>query len=74
MKALLVVLLFDIESFCRQSKGKQRHCVDTEKSLCTQGISNPELEYSSTLSVFVLVNSKALTQGRNFCVDTGSTK
>ena len=37
-----LVMLFisiDIESLCPLSKGKQRHCVDTEKFLCRQGIS-----------------------------------
>ena len=39
----LLVMLFifiDIESLCRLSKvSRERHCVDTEKSLCTHGIS-----------------------------------
>ena len=36
---VMLFIFIDIESLCRLSKAKQKQCVDTEKSLCTQGIS-----------------------------------
>ena len=59
LSPLTIIIAADIEILCRPSKRNQRHCVDTEKSLCTQGNSQE-----------VLTLCQAVYSRKSSCVDT----
>ena len=76
LSSLTIIIVIDIEILCPPSKDNQRHCVDTEKFLCTQGNSVSTQEYSRYVSHSKVIRrhhvdtGKLLCTQENYCVLT----
>ena len=66
--SLMIIIVVDIEILCRPLKRNYRHCVDTEKALCTQGNSAVATQEVLTSCQSFQNNKETLSTQENCCV------